>query len=74
MSGTKAGAKKMKETLIKKLGGVEAYEKYRSEISRKGGLNSPRVAGFDKDPQRARTAGSKGGKERMKRYYDRKTV
>lgn len=46
--------------MIKKLGGVENYNKWRSEISAKGGsVLVPK--GFATNPELARTAGAKGG-------------
>ena len=57
---------KMKRTMIEKYGGQEGYHKRMQEIGRKGGKVKG-VKGFALDPERAITAGRKGG--RISRRY-----
>ena len=59
MGNTKEGARKAKETMIKKLGGIEAYDAWRLENASKGGKAS-KGGGF-KNKEVAREAGRKGG-------------
>ena len=59
MGGTHEGAKKTAARLLAK--DPDYYKKLRAKHKKPtGGLHSS--AGFDKDPARARLAGSKGGK------------
>lgn len=63
MGGTPAGGKKLKQTLIAKLGGVEAYRAFMSEVGTKGGKavhTKPR--GFAAMPrERVSEYGKQGG-------------
>lgn len=59
MAGTVAGGRKAYESLRARLG--DDYMEYRREMGRKGGLKS-QGGGFARDPELARSAGSKGGK------------
>lgn len=69
MGGTRAGGRKMKATLLKKLGSEEAVHRHYQEMGRKGGTKS-RGGGFASDKvgpdgltgkERARIAGARGG-------------
>ncbi len=58
MAGTKAGGLKTRETIYK-IHGADYY----SRIGKKGGkAGDPSKKGFASDPERAKTAGAKGGK------------
>lgn len=58
MAGTKAGGIKTRETILK-LHGSDFY----SRIGKMGGkVGDPSKKGFASDPERAKTAGAKGGK------------
>lgn len=55
------------ETLIKKMG-EKKYKQWRKEIGAKGGTAQYKgKKGFAANPELARTAGSKGGKNRGKK-------
>jgi len=67
MAGSKEGAKKARETKIKKAGGLEAYKKQMKEMQSKGGSAVRRgTRSFEVDPALAAQAGAKG---RANRYY-----
>lgn len=57
MAGTKAGAAKTKETNLKKYG-----SDFYASIGAKGGRAKNPKKGFGADPERARIAGAKGGR------------
>lgn len=58
MAGTKAGGLKTRETIYK-IHGANYY----SRIGKMGGkAGDPTKKGFASDPERAKTAGAKGGK------------
>lgn len=70
MTNTKAGGKKAQQTLLERLGSKEAVKEYYRQIGAKGGAKS-RGGGFGSDKvgndgltgyQRARIAGTKGGR------------
>jgi len=65
MSGTKAGAQRMRETLIEKHGSEEAMREWFRSIAAVGGRNS-NTGGFYRDYDRARESGAKGGRRGRK--------
>lgn len=63
--GCEEANNKWRQTMIKKLGSEEAVSEFARRIGRKGGVNGrgpDYKGGFAADPERARTAGAKGGK------------
>ena len=64
MAQTIEGAKRAKETLLKKFGSEEARIAWHREIGAKGGKNGAKdgaIKGFAANIERARIAGAKGG-------------
>lgn len=68
MSGTKAGGLKARDTNIKKHG-----ENFYSEIGRIGGKNG-HTGGFAANPELARIAGAKGGRNRRRGLSRKKSI
>lgn len=66
MAGNKEGALKAKETLIKKLGGIEAYNEEMKRRQSKGGA-AKRLRSFEVDPNLASKAGIQSGISRNMR-------
>jgi hypothetical protein len=64
MAGTKEGARKRRETLIKRYGSIEAYNEEMRRRQSKGG-SAKRARPFEIDPKLASEAGIKG---RINRY------
>lgn len=62
MAGSLERGIKMRQTMIEKLGSVEAVSKYYAEIGKRGGSARSSSKGFGSDKERARLAGAKGGR------------
>lgn len=68
MAGTKAGAMKLRETMIKKYGSEEDWKAHQKAIGAEGGRKtggkkgSAKPKGFAANPELARISGSKGGR------------
>lgn len=65
MSGTKAGAAKMRQKMIEKFGSEEAWKEVMRNNASKGGQGSSNAlgnaGGFAANPELARIAGARGG-------------
>jgi len=68
MAQTVAGAAKMKQTMIERLGGEEAYRQYVVERGRKGGLAKVPKGFALWDKKALREIGQKGGLVRAENY------
>ncbi len=70
MAGTKQGAIKLRQTMIKKYGSQEAWSEHMHQIGKKGGANGKgddyklggvKASGFAANPALARRVGKIGG-------------